>query len=349
LPGEAAPALVREVRPAGRFYLPGKVYSPGEGRYLARPDDIDPLAASRDLGQTANAALVEIEGGIGVLVLQGKLNVINTQTLELVHRAVAQPLRGLVLWGRGGLFSAGADLKHIAGLCANRDWAGLAAFLRAFQEAIMALRFAPFPVVAALRGLTLGGGAEFSLSVRGRVVGAELRMGLVEARVGLIPGAGGCKEMVRRLGPCIDEVFPILLAGRTSENAHQARQWGFLGGEEPVLLNEETVLVRALEVVAGLAHEYQPPQPAQLQVAGSAGLEGCRRWLADHGDGLSPDDLEVGEALAQVLCGGSGSARTLSEQEVLDLEREQFLRLCGSPATQARIDHMLKTGKPLKN
>lgn len=349
LQDEAAPSLIQQVRPGGGFYLPGQRFSLREGRQVAEGREEGPLERGKVRLQTGSGALVEVEEGLGVLVLQGKMNVITAQTLELVHQAVAQPLRGLVLWGNGPLFSAGADLKYIAALSAQGDWAGLEAFLRAFQQAIMALRFAPFPVVAALRGLTLGGGCEFGLSVGGRVAAAELRMGLVEARVGLIPGAGGCKEMVRRLGAQPAPIFATLLEGQFSENAHQARQWGFLAAADPVLLGEDLVLARALELTTSLIPGYTLPAPATLEVAGDEGRAQLQQWLEERAAALSPHDLVVGRALARVLCGGEGPRRTVDEQEVLDLEREEFLRLCGTPATQARIEHMLKTGKPLKN
>ncbi|MBI2506221.1 MAG: enoyl-CoA hydratase/isomerase family protein [Candidatus Latescibacteria bacterium] len=346
---EPAPPLISQVRPKGRFYLPGQLFSLREGRHVAGEGEGGPLEKGRTSLQAESAALVEVEEGLGVLVLQGKMNVITPQTLELVHQVLAQPLRGLVLWGSGALFSAGADLKHIAALCAQGDWQGLEGFLRAFQQAIMALRFAPFPVVAAPHGLTLGGGCEFCLSADGRVVAAELRMGLVEARVGLIPGAGGCKEMVRRLGAQPAPIFGTLLEGQFSENAHQARQWGFLTGEDPILLGEDQILTRALELAGSLAPGYAPPAPTLIPVAGGPGRAQLQQWLEEKAATLAPHDRVVGQALARVLCGGEGPPRTVDEQLLLDLEREEFLRLCGTPATQARIEHMLKTGKPLKN
>ncbi|MBM3278994.1 MAG: enoyl-CoA hydratase/isomerase family protein [Candidatus Handelsmanbacteria bacterium] len=349
LQAEPAPALIRQVRPVGRFYPPGQVYSLREGRHRDQPRREGLLEKGRVLLEAPGAALIEIGEGMGVLVLRGKLNVIDAQTLDLVRRSLDQPLRGLVLWGSGGLFSAGADLKHLAALSTAGDWQGLEVFLCAFQEAVMALRFAPFPVVAALRGLTLGGGCEFGISVGVRVAGAELRMGLVEARVGLLPGAGGCKEVVRRCGRDLAAIFPVLVEGRYSENAHQARQWGFLAGADPVLLDEEGVLGRALADAAALAARYTPPVPASLEVAGEPGLARCRAWLEKEAFSLGPHDRVVGEALARVLCGGGGPPRAAEEQELLDLEREEFHRLCRLPATQARIEHMLKTGKPLKN
>lgn len=346
---EPAPPLIRQVRPSGKFYLPGQHFSLREGRQVPDQREKGALEKGKILLETESAALVEVGDGLGVLVLQGKMNVITTQTLELVHRVLAQPLRGLVLWGSGALFSAGADLKYLAALCAQGDWQGLEAFLCAFQQAVMALRFAPFPVVAAPHGLTLGGGCEFCLSVGGRVAGAELRMGLVEARVGLIPGAGGCKEMVRRLGAQPAPIFATLLEGQISENAHQARQWGFLSGQDAIVLGEDQLLARALELAGSLAPGYVPPALALLPVAGDSGRAQLEEWLETQAGSLSPHDRAVGEALARVLCGGEGAPRIVCEQELLDLEREEFLRLCRTPATQARIEHLLKTGKPLKN
>lgn len=346
---EPALPLIRQVRPSGKFYLPGQHFSLREGRQVPDGREEGALEKGKTLLATESAALVEVGDGLGVLVLQGKMNVITTQTLELVHQVLDQPLRGLVLWGSGALFSAGADLKHIAALCAQGDWQGLEGFLIAFQQAIMALRFAPFPVVAAPRGLALGGGCEFCLSVERRVAGAELHMGLVEARVGLIPGAGGCKEVVRRLGAQPAPIFATLLEGQISENAHQAGQWGFLSEEDSILLGEDQLLVRALELAGSLAPGYAPPMPALMPVAGDAGRAQLQEWLEAQAGSLSPHDLVVGQALARVLCGGEGAPRTVDEQELLDLEREEFLRLCATPATQARIEHMLKTGKPLKN
>jgi 3-hydroxyacyl-CoA dehydrogenase len=349
LEDEKAPALVRQVRPAGRFYLPGQIFSLRQHRHVADGREGGPLEKGKTLRESASAALIEVEEGLGVLVLRGKMHLITSQTLDLVHHALARPLRGLVLWGSASLFSAGADLKHIAARCEQKDWEGLEAFVRAFQQAGMGLRFAPFPVVAALSGLTLGGGCEFSLSARGRVAAAELRMGLPEARVGLIPGAGGCKEVVRRFGAEPGPVFPTLLEGRFSEHAHQARQWGFLAGEDPILLGEDQVLARALERVRGLVPGYAAPAPALIPVAGDPGRTALEQWLEEKADALPPHDQVVGRALARVLCGGEGAPRRVGEQELLDLEREEFLRLCGMKATQARIEHMLKTGKPLRN
>ncbi len=349
LGSEELPVLVKEVPPPGRFYLPGQVFSLREGRHVSREEEQGPLERGRALLRNDSASLVEVEEGIGVLVFQGKMNVITPQTLELVIQAAARPLRGLVLWGAGSLFSAGADLKHIAALSEAGQWGQLEEFLRRFQEAIMQLRFAPFPVVAAPRGLTLGGGCEFGLSVGARVAGAELHMGLVESRVGLIPGAGGCKEMARRQGPKIAPAFRMLLAGQFSENALQARQWGMLDEGDGVVMGEDRVLEAALERVRGLASGYARPQPAAIPVPGEAGREELEHWLKEQGEALAPHDRMVGLALARVLCGGEGPAREVDEQRLLDLEREEFLGLCGTQATRARIEHLLKTGKPLRN
>ena len=153
----------------------------------------------------------------------------------------------------------GADLKYLLGLIDNLDWDGIESFLSTFQDAVMGLRYAPFPVVAAPRGMALGGGCEFCLGADARVAAAELRMGLVETRVGLIPGAGGCMEVVRSWPGDTGSGFDLVFSGRISDNAHQARGWRFLRREDPVLMSPERLLPRALEEVRKRAADYDPP------------------------------------------------------------------------------------------
>jgi 3-hydroxyacyl-CoA dehydrogenase len=257
----------------------------------------------------------------------------------------------LALTGAGGHFSAGADLKYVMQLIDAADWQGLEAYLVLFQETTSAVRYASVPIVAAARGLALGGGCELCLTSAARVVGGELRMGLVETKVGVIPGAGGCKEMVRRFGADIETAFRTLQRGAMSDNGLQARSWGFVEDADPVYLDEERLLspalARARELVDG---GWQPPVAGALDVAGPTVLAGIEEGLsrsASEGD-LSAHDVVVGRALAGVLC-GAGETAPQSEARLLELEREAFLTLCGTPETRARMEHMLRTGKPLRN
>ena len=359
--GEAVPTLARELADsgAGHFYhtgAKGRQVFTGLGRppVLEAPrtwaERLDPQRA-RWGNQSAYAA--DLDGDIGCLVFQGKLNVLGPRTLEVVQRLTAErPYAGVVLWGAGEQFSAGADLAHIAALVEAGDWSGLEAFLLAFQQAITALRDAPFPVIAAPRGLALGGGCEYCLAVDGRVVGAELRMGLVEAAVGLIPGGGGCKEMVRRQGPAIQPAFEMLLKGRFTENAYQARQWGLVAADDAIALDQDQLVEKACQMInSRLDKGYSPPAVPTLEVAGEAGQNALEDWLDRQvaEQRLSQYDREVGQALARVLCGGGGAARAVEEPHLLGLEREAFMHLCGQEGTRARIAHMLQTGKPLRN
>ena len=257
----------------------------------------------------------------------------------------------IVLTGAGEHLSAGADLRYVLRLIDDGRWAELDSYLQLFQQATSGVRYAPVPVVTAARGLALGGGCEFNLSAAARVVAAELRLGLVETRIGVVPGAGGCKEMVRRFGADVESFVPGLQEGRMSDNALQARAWGFLDGSDLVRLDGDRLLGaavnRARELLAG---GWTPPRPQALPVAGPHVLDQLRAKLDEGGaEGrLGAHDVVVGKALVRVVCGG-GARGTISEERLLELEREAFLQLCGTSATRARIAHMLETGKPLRN
>lgn len=356
------PPLLKDISrsSAGAFYTnqdSGKqAFSFSEGRHASapgpEPSDAD-LLASGDVADAAeNARLVRL-GEAGVLIFSGKLNVIGNQSLGLVERTVAgADLECLVLYGDGGNFSAGADLSYIVELSESGRWDGLESYVANFQQACMAVRFAPFPVIAAARGLTLGGGCEFCLAAAARVVASELRIGLVETTVGLIPGAGGCKEMARRSsGGTIDRAFRTVFSGRFSDNAHQGRQWGLVQGQDRLRMNDRGIVAEALRLGSDLASGYQPPVEKAIETAGDPEADRLQQVLAADRDAekITRHDYEVGVRLAGVLCGRGLSPAGASEQDFLDLERETFLELCGTAATRERMRHMLKTGKPLRN
>ena len=316
------------------------------------PTDEEWLAGAEVVMEADGMRLVYLGEGAAVIELRGKLNTLPPDVLRHVQEAIEkEAFDVLALTGAGGLFSAGADLKYVMQLIGEADWNGLEAYLRLFQETTSAVRYASVPVVAAARGLALGGGCELCLTSSARVVGGELRMGLVETKVGVIPGAGGCKEMVRRFGTDVENLFATLQRGLTSDNALQARQWGFIDEADPVHLDDDRLLAPAFERARDLLGQgWEPPVASALPVAGPDALarieEGLARGAAEGV--LLEHDVVVGRALAGVLCGG-GEAGPLSEARLLELEREAFLKLCRTPATRARIDHMLRTGKPLRN
>lgn len=296
--------------------------------------------------------LVYLGQARGAIELRGKLNTLPPDVLRFVQETIEhEAFEVLVLIGAGGNFSAGADLKYLMQLIDAADWSGLEAYLQLFQQTTSALRYATVPIVAAAQGLALGGGCELCLTAASRVVAGELRMGLVETRVGVVPGAGGCKEMARRFGADIESLFPTLQDGRMSDNALQARQWGFLDHGDSVQLDNERLLAPAFERGRELvAKGWSAPDPAPIAVAGPEILARIEENLAAafaKGE-LLAHDVVVGGALARVLCGG-GDAGLVSETRLLELEREEFLRLCGTAATRARIEHMLRTGQALRN
>ena len=353
---QRVPALATHLLAAGEthFYSPQGAFSPTRLRresWQQPADAWDRLAAERASWSNDGAYLVELDEGLGALVFSGKMNALGPAALEAVQHVVdTAPFAGVVLAGAGSLFSVGADLKHVAQLVDESDWAGLEAFVSAFQEAVQALRYAPFPIVAALRGLVLGGGCEFALAADGRVATAELGMGLVETKVGLIPGSGGCMEMARRGVSAIEPAFATIFAGNFSDNAFQARTWGFLAPEDEVAFAEGQLVERALAKLRRLlAAGYCASAPDGIEVAGDEGLARLHQRIDEGRAELSEHDEVVGRGLARVLTGGGGVRRKVAEQHLLDLEREVFLQLCGTEHTRQRIAHLLHTGKPLRN
>ena len=310
-------------------------------------------AAERASWSNDSAYVVELSADIGALVFCGRMNALGPSALAAIDHVVAEaPFAGLVLCGAGDLFSVGADLKHMAALVDAEDWSGLDRFVADFQDAVMALRRAPFPVVAAVRGLALGGGCEFALGADARVAAAESRIGLVETRVGLIPGSGGCMELTRRHAGAVDKAFATIFAGQFSDNAFQARAWGLLAEDDEILIAEAGLLDCAVAKVRALvAGGYAGGEHSGVAVSGDPGLELLHRGIDERlaAGQISDHDALVGRGLARVLTGGGGAPRTETALALLDLERQVFLELCATAPTRARIDHMLQTGKPLQN
>jgi 3-hydroxyacyl-CoA dehydrogenase len=221
------------------------------------------------------------------------------------------------------------------------------------------------PVVVAPHDLTLGGGAELAMHCAATVAAGELYMGLVEVGLGLIPGAGGCKELlVRALGdvpqdidydpnPFVQKVFERIGLAKVSTSAEEARDWGFLRPTDRVVINPDRVLAEAKKVAVGLvAGGYVPPRQRTVKLPGATGRAALELYLYQMKEGgfATAHDLLVGQKLAWVLTGGDvpwGTPRT--EQDLLDLERETFLSLAGTKESQARMQHMLEKGKPLRN
>lgn len=228
----------------------------------------------------------------------------------------------------------------------------------------MSFRFAPFPVVAAPFGLTLGGGCEISMHCDRIQAHAELYMGLVEVGVGLIPGGCGTKELAFRFTKALaayeeadpfeglKRAFKLIALAQTSTSAHDARSMGFLRPvADRISMNRDTLIADAKARVLDLAPDYVAPLPRTMLSLGKAGVGNLdyALWSFKEAGQASDHDVRIGHEVAVILSGGDGPAREVTEQDLLDLERDAFLRLLGTKETQARITHMLTTGKPLRN
>ena len=331
------------------------------------------------------ASLVDLGDGIGCIELHSLKNAIGGDVLSMVS-AVLNPasdavrdFAGFVIASDRENFSVGANLMQLLLAVQEGEWEELAAVVHSFQQTTAAIKFCPRPVVVAPFGLTFGGGAEICLHAARRQAHAETYIGLVEAGVGLIPGGGGTKEMLLRaidaaialapadprdppsrfaqsaeLATALRRSFETIALAKVSTSAAEARSLGLLAPSDRITLNRERLLFDAKAQAATLANSgYVPPQPrTQIPAPGTAALATLQTGVFLMGEAgyASEHDQKVARWAAYILSGGRITPGTLvSEQYILDLEREAFLSLCGEPKTQERIAFTLKTGKPLRN
>jgi 3-hydroxyacyl-CoA dehydrogenase len=378
---------VRDMLAAGneRFYAKRDgatlVFDPRGGGYQTVPEDPDVLDLARvrsSRGVVAgnnSAGLVNLGDGVLCFELHSPASAIDKGVVEIGNAALAELDRGnwagLVIANTARNFCVGANLGEI-GMSAYQAASGDAEALeqldnaaRALQELCSGLRFAPFPVVAAPHGQTLGGGLELCLAADRIVAAAETYAGLVEVGVGLIPAGGGCKEMVRRVVsppmtaegaevlPYLQQVFTTIGAAKVATSALEARELGFLADHDTIVMHPDHLLASAKREVLALADGYQPPDPAgRVYAAGTRALAALELGVQtlEWGGQASEHDGVIGRALAKVLTGGElSSPQWVSEQVLLDLERSAFLGLVTQPKTLERIQAMLTTRKPLRN
>jgi 3-hydroxyacyl-CoA dehydrogenase len=303
----------------------------------------------------AGASLVDIGDGVLCLEFHSKMNSIGGDQVAMIRAGIAEMSRNfeaMVIANDGENFSVGANLMLVLLAAQEGEWDELNAAVNAFQQANMELKYAPKPVVAAPFGMTLGGGCEMALHAARVQASAELYMGMVETGVGVVPAGGGCKEMVLRLGDA-RRSFGLIGYAKVSSSAEDARRLGLLREGDSVSMNRERLIAEAKALALLLAENYAPGAPRQdIKVGGEStyALLKIGLYMARQGDYVTEYDTVVGEKLAYVLSGGRFTGeQAVSEQYLLDLEREAFLSLCGRPETQQRMQHMLKTGKPLRN
>jgi 3-hydroxyacyl-CoA dehydrogenase len=360
-------------------HTPEGSYSPRENKYL--PRSTDPVYARQVFPQTVlgsrvdkgttvfetdDARLWHGGDGIAVLSFKTKMHTISAGVVDAVHRAIDEAEKnfaGLVIWQDSEPFSAGADLSGAMGLLQAGKLDEFDAFVAHFQQTSMRIKFALVPVVAAVRGLCLGGGCEFQMHSARTVAALESYIGLVEAGVGLLPAGGGLKELALRASQAAVEgdvftqlksVFQTVAMAKVSASALEAKELGLLRPSDVVVFHADELLYVAKAVARGLAETgYRPPLPnRQISAAGDVSSATFRASLVNMLEGgfVSKHDVEVAGRIADTLCGGQiERGSQVDEPWLLDLERKHFVALAQMPKTQERILHTLKTGKPLRN
>ena len=379
--GATLPDLVKKVLDTDvkRFYTLKEnvpyIFDPvtGEHRPLDRPSWVILLKEKgtpyRKIKENPGATLWDIGDDVACLEFHTKMNAIGGDIIAMIDESIEKiesEMRGLVIANHASNFSAGANLMLLLFEIEDEEWEEIDFAIRQFQDAFLKLKYARVPVVAAPAGMALGGGCEICLAVDRIVAHAETYMGLVEVGVGLIPAGGGCKESLIRAFealpegfdgdyfPFVRKVFETIGMARVSTSAEEARKYRYLRREDGVCMNRDALIYQAKEVVLTMDKTgYRPPRPPENLVgmgdSGRALLE-LGIYYMEEGRQISAHDAYIGRKLAHVLTGGNvlpGSRVT--EQYILDLEREAFLSLCGEEKTQDRIRYMLQKGKPLRN
>ena len=324
--------------------------------------------ASKPVVKNGSASLWDIGEGVLCLEFHTKMNTIDPDVLGMVKKAVATigdgrgQWKGLVIHNDSDNFSVGVNLALAMFALNIAMYPAVDDLIKQGQESYQALRFAPFPTVAAPIGMALGGGCEITLHCSAVQAHAETYMGLVEAGVGLIPGWGGCAQMLgraftakKRFGgpiPPISKVFETLSVAKVSKSAVDAQDLGYMRGSDDITMNRDRLLFDARQKVLELAKDYKPPAPWELNLPGPTGRAALNLAIESFkmlGKAL-PHDVTVSKALASVLCGGDHDfTAPTTEAQILALEFREFIQLVRTPETMARIEYTLKTGKPLRN
>ena len=316
--------------------------------------------------RNAGASLLDLGDGVLSVEFHSKMNAIGGDTIQMLHAGVKEAsanFAALVIGNDAPNFSAGANLMLLLLEAQEGNWDEVDMMIRAFQGATMALRYADVPVVVAPAGLALGGGCEIALHADRVQAAAETYIGLVEVGVGLIPAGGGTKEMLARAMdmapagadplPFVQRVFETIGFGKVATSGPDAARIGYLRDVDAITMNRDRLLPDAKTRALARVADYVKPQPRTTIRVGGPGLLATLKLgvhLAWRAGRISDHDAVIGRKLAWILAGGNlDHAGTVTERQLLDLEREAFLSLCGERKTQERIAHTLKTGKPLRN
>jgi 3-hydroxyacyl-CoA dehydrogenase len=341
----------------------------GEYQNLERPEGVllleDIKRASQPVLKNGSAAVWNLGDGVLCFEFTSKSNSLDEAIMTLLGKTIAlvkKEHRALVIYNEGSNFSVGANLG-LALFAANiAAWSQIESMIATGQDMMQKLKYAPFPVVSAPSGMALGGGCEFLLHSSAVQAHAELYTGLVECGVGLLPGWGGCKEMLGRTAtdpkmpkgpmPAPAKVFEMVSTAKVSKSAAEAREMGILRKTDRITMNRNRLLADAKARALELPTDYKAPEPREITLPGPSGRVALDQAVAGFAKtGMATKhDVVVSRELARVLTGGDTDILDIvKEQRLLDLERESFIRLLKTSATLARIEHTLETGKPLRN
>jgi 3-hydroxyacyl-CoA dehydrogenase len=380
--GETIPPLVEQLLSKGysSFYekKDGHVsyFDLGAGQYqkVEEKPEIILLPSLKDRNKTIlsnpGASLIDLDDGVACLEFHSKMNSIGTDTVQMIKdslKEVGEKFDGLVIGNHSDNFSVGANLMLMLFEIQDENWDDIEAVVKAFQDALMAVKYFEKPVVAAPFGLTLAGGCEICLASAKMQAAAETYMGLVEVGVGLIPAGGGTKEMLLRctegippgvvdveLLPFVRKAFEAVAMAKVGTSAKEAQQLGYMRMTDKVTINRDFLIHDAKHTVLDLIKEgYRPLRPKNnIKVMGERGhaLLQMGLFFMREGGYISQYDEHVAKKVAYIMSGGNLPDGTeVTEQYLLDLEREAFVSLCGEQKTQERMEYMLKKGKPLRN
>lgn len=378
--GRPVPKLVENLLKRGESFYPKKetkrLYFDvprSDYRELPRPAGVLRLTdlkedKKRVIKETPGASLVDLGDGVACLEFHTYMNTVDADVIEMLKVSLAEVdknFAGLVIGNEGQNFCVGANIGLVLGAIQSQQWGVLEQMVKAFQDANMAIKYFEKPVVAAPFNMTLGGGAEIVLHCPRVRAHSELYIGQVEFGVGLIPAAGGCKELWVRhidnlpeeanvdLFPFLQRVFELIGLAKVATSAKEARKLGFLRREDKITFNRDRLMADAKQEVLAMAQAgYEPPRMKKFKVTGKTGYAALQVAIKNFqwGKRITDHEALMAKGLAKVLTGGDVEIGTeVTEQHLLDLEREVFLSLCGTPKTQERIQHMLMTGRPLRN
>jgi 3-hydroxyacyl-CoA dehydrogenase len=382
------PAWVTEgpVAEAGGVHTPQGSWSAAEGRFKPRsalpvyerqafPEALlgsgaaDPLKSGTELFKNDEVRVWTRDGEVVIASITAKLHLISPAVTEGLLKAVEiaeDAYKGLVIWSPDDVFSAGANLESLMPVFMKMGSKGIAPEEKKLQDAMLRIRYANVPVVAAMRGLALGGGCELAIHCARRVAHVESYVGLVEVGVGLVPGAGGLTYIARRAAEMaaagnagadilsfLKDGFLTAATAKVATSAHEAKKNGFLLDSDIIVPHKDELLHVATATVLGMAEAgYRPPHKAVFPVAGRSGIATIKGQVANMRDGgfVSAHDYHLAAAIADVVCGGEVEAGSLvTEEYLMALERKHFCSLLDNPKTQERIMGMLQTGKPVRN